>query len=105
MSEPARMWTQQPRVGERLGREQRTFRHAHPVLRAKEHLRHEDYRDCGCADITWHGTQAWRPDWGHDLPLKSPPSNTKEGDDADEEVAKSRKRTTSRRDLGRNDSF
>ncbi len=39
------------------------FRHAHPVLRAKEHLRNQDSKGC-CADITWHGTRAWQADWG-----------------------------------------
>jgi hypothetical protein len=54
--------------------------------------------------------KSWRPDWGHDLTLKSSPtetkaSDTKEGDDADEEVARSRRRSTSRRELARNESF
>jgi Mg-chelatase subunit ChlD len=48
--------------------------------------------------------KSWRPDWGNDLPLKSPPT-AKEGDEADEEVAKSRRRTTSRRELQRNPRF
>jgi isoamylase len=38
------------------------FRHAHPVLRPKEHFRGESTRGC-CADITWHGTRAWSADW------------------------------------------
>jgi glycogen operon protein len=40
------------------------FRHAHPVLRPREHMQHRDYAGSGCADITWHGTQAWNADWG-----------------------------------------
>ena len=39
------------------------FRHAHPALRSCDHLRHTDYKDAGLPDISWHGTQAWRPDW------------------------------------------
>ncbi len=39
------------------------FRHAHPVLRGRDHLRNQDYVDSGYADITWHGTQAWNADW------------------------------------------
>jgi glycogen operon protein len=39
------------------------FRHAHPVLRGRDHLRHADYRDVGLPDISWHGTRAWQPDW------------------------------------------
>jgi glycogen operon protein len=40
------------------------FRHAHPVLRSKDHLRNADYLGCGYSDISWHGTRAWQPDWG-----------------------------------------
>jgi glycogen operon protein len=39
------------------------FRQAHPVLRGNEFLRNEDYLGSGCADISWHGAQAWHPDW------------------------------------------
>jgi glycogen operon protein len=39
------------------------FRHAHPVLRNREHYRNYDYVGSGYADITWHGTQAWNADW------------------------------------------
>ncbi|MEM1331812.1 MAG: vWA domain-containing protein [Actinomycetota bacterium] len=48
--------------------------------------------------------KSWRPDWGHDLSLKQPPS-AREGDDADEAVADARKRTTSRRELARRPDF
>ncbi len=40
------------------------FRRAHPALRSKEYLRNADYLGCGYADISWHGTRAWQPDWG-----------------------------------------
>ena len=40
------------------------FRRAHPALRSKEYLRNADYMGCGYADISWHGTRAWQPDWG-----------------------------------------
>jgi glycogen operon protein len=39
------------------------FRHAHPVLRSKDHLRNADYLGGGYSDISWHGTRAWQPDW------------------------------------------
>jgi glycogen operon protein len=39
------------------------FRHAHPVLRNKDHFRNQDYVGSGYADITWHGTRAWDADW------------------------------------------
>lgn len=39
------------------------FRHAHPVLRSRDHFRNADYVGSGYADITWHGTQAWNADW------------------------------------------
>lgn len=39
------------------------FRHAHPVLRNRDHYRNTDYMGSGYADITWHGTQAWNADW------------------------------------------
>jgi glycogen operon protein len=39
------------------------FRHAHPILRNKDHFSHNDYKSTGYADITWHGTQAWNADW------------------------------------------
>jgi glycogen operon protein len=39
------------------------FRHAHPVLRGKTHLRNHDYLGSGYADITWHGVKAWNADW------------------------------------------
>jgi len=40
------------------------FRHAHPALRSKEHLRNTDYVGSGYSDVSWHGTRAWQPDWG-----------------------------------------
>jgi len=39
------------------------FRRAHPVLRSRYHLRNQDYVGSGYADISYHGTQAWTPDW------------------------------------------
>ncbi|MDF5733233.1 MAG: glycogen debranching protein GlgX [Rhizonema sp. PD38] len=42
------------------------FRKVHPVLRNRYHFRNVDYVGSGYTDITWHGTQAWNPDWsGH----------------------------------------
>jgi len=40
------------------------FRHAHPILRAREHLRGHSCERSRYPDISWHGTQAWRVDWG-----------------------------------------
>lgn len=39
------------------------FRRAHPVLRSRTHFQHKDYVGSGFADITFHGTQAWKPDF------------------------------------------
>ncbi|MCE7068576.1 glycogen debranching protein GlgX [Dyadobacter sp. CY326] len=39
------------------------FRRAHPVLRSRTHFHHRDYVGSGFADITFHGTQAWQPDF------------------------------------------
>ena len=40
------------------------FRRAHPVLRGRDYLLHADPAGYGYSDISWHGTQAWQPDWG-----------------------------------------
>jgi isoamylase len=47
----------------RYAREVIAFRHAHPVLRRREPFRHADVADSGYPDISFHGTQAWAPDW------------------------------------------
>jgi isoamylase len=39
------------------------FRHAHPVLRGRDHLRNADISGSGYPDISWHGTRAWSADW------------------------------------------
>ena len=39
------------------------FRQNHPILRNCRHFSHTDYVGSGYADITWHGTRAWQPDW------------------------------------------
>ncbi|HMD87674.1 MAG TPA: glycogen debranching protein GlgX [Anaerolineaceae bacterium] len=39
------------------------FRLAHPVLRNRWHLINQDRIGSGYPDISWHGTQAWNPDW------------------------------------------
>jgi isoamylase len=39
------------------------FRKAHAVLRNRTHLRNQDYVGSGYPDISWHGVQAWQPDW------------------------------------------
>ncbi|MBE2267126.1 MAG: glycogen debranching enzyme, partial [Anaerolinea sp.] len=39
------------------------FRRAHPVLRSRTHFAHSDYTGSGLPDISFHGTEAWKPDW------------------------------------------
>lgn len=39
------------------------FRKAHPVLRRRYHLHERDLIDSGYPDISWHGVEAWKPDW------------------------------------------
>ena len=39
------------------------FRRSHPVLRSRTHFAHSDYVGSGIPDISFHGTEAWRPDW------------------------------------------
>lgn len=39
------------------------FRMAHPVLRGCMHFQNVDYVGSGYADISWHGSRAWEPDW------------------------------------------
>jgi isoamylase len=52
----------------RFARHMIAFRRAHPVLRSAEHPGRPHNKGCPCADITWHGTQAWNADWsGHAL--------------------------------------
>jgi len=59
-------WSLQQQNGDyhRFVRKMIAFRRAHPVLRSKDYFRHADYVGSGYSDISWHGTQAWRPDWG-----------------------------------------
>jgi glycogen operon protein len=47
----------------RYAREVIAFRHAHPVLRRREPFAHADVAASGYPDISFHGTQAWVPDW------------------------------------------
>jgi isoamylase len=39
------------------------FRHAHPVLRSRDHFHHTDRTGSGYADISWHGVRAWDAEW------------------------------------------
>ncbi len=39
------------------------FRHAHPIVRSKDHFSHQDVVGSGYADITWHGVRAWHAEW------------------------------------------
>jgi len=47
----------------RYAREVIAFRHAHPVLRRREPFAHADVAASGYPDISFHGTEAWVPDW------------------------------------------
>lgn len=40
------------------------FRMRHPILRGRWHFHHQDRVGSGYPDISWHGTHAWKPDWG-----------------------------------------
>lgn len=39
------------------------FRKAHPVLRNRFHFQQIDSDNSGYPDISWHGVEAWNPDW------------------------------------------
>jgi glycogen operon protein len=65
------------------------FRKAHPVLRHERYLRNEDYVGSGYADVTWHGTQAYAPDWSEDsrtLAFMLCGKHAREGRDVDDYV-------------------
>jgi len=47
----------------RFTREMIRFRHQHSVLRSRSFFEHRDRVGSGYADITFHGTQTWRPDF------------------------------------------
>ncbi|MCA9934156.1 MAG: glycogen debranching protein GlgX [Ardenticatenaceae bacterium] len=42
-----------------------TFRKVHTALRNQAHFRHEDYVGSGYPDISFHGVEAWQPDWAY----------------------------------------
>lgn len=42
------------------------FRRSHPALRSPNHVRGQDFAGSGYPDLSWHGTQAWLPDWSGD---------------------------------------
>jgi glycogen operon protein len=48
----------------RFVRKMIAFRLAHPVLRSRDFFHHADPAGRGYSDISWHGVQAWQPDWG-----------------------------------------
>ncbi len=39
------------------------FRKAHAVLRNRFHFQHREKAGSGYPDISWHGVEAWNPDW------------------------------------------
>lgn len=65
------------------------FRHAHPVLRPRHHMRHTDYVGTGIADITFHGHEAWQPDWdegSHSLAWMLSGKHACEGGEPDNDI-------------------
>jgi isoamylase len=42
------------------------LRDDHPVLRRNRHFTGQDEVGSGYPDISWHGTEAWKPDWSAD---------------------------------------
>jgi len=45
------------------------YRAAHPVLRGRHHPYGTPAEGCSYAEISWHGTSAWQPDWSPDSRL------------------------------------
>lgn len=41
------------------------LRRNHPILHMKEELKIMDYKGCGFPDLSYHGTEAWRPDFSY----------------------------------------
>lgn len=41
------------------------FRKEHKILHMDEQLKTMDYISCGCPDLSFHGTQAWYPDYSN----------------------------------------
>ena len=39
------------------------LRKAHPILRKRHHFQNRDATNSGYPDISWHGAEAWNPDW------------------------------------------
>ncbi|MBD3174927.1 MAG: glycogen debranching protein GlgX [Armatimonadia bacterium] len=39
------------------------LRQAHPSLRPRDHMNGEDHSGAGYPDLSWHGAEAWQPDW------------------------------------------
>jgi isoamylase len=65
------------------------FRRAHPALRNRTHFQHQDYMGTGFADITFHGTNLWQPDWGagsHSLAFMLSGAHAREGRETDADI-------------------
>src|SRR5262249_47309709 len=58
-------WTQVTEQADMLRFTRRciALREDHPVLRRNRHFTGRDEAGSGYPDISWHGTQAWKPDW------------------------------------------
>ncbi len=41
------------------------LRRKHPILHMKDELKIMDYKGCGFPDLSYHGTEAWRPDFSY----------------------------------------
>lgn len=42
-----------------------TFRKEHGVFHLPKECMIMDYKSCGCPDISYHGSEAWKPSWEH----------------------------------------
>jgi glycogen operon protein len=65
------------------------FRHYHPVLRNRHHFKHQDLKGTGYADITFHGIEAWQPDWGtgsHSLAFMLSGAHAHNGQEPDDDI-------------------
>lgn len=60
-------WTLLERNGDlfRFFKQCLAFRRAHSALRNRTHFGQKDYTDSGLPGISWHGVEAWQPDWAY----------------------------------------
>ncbi|MFN2105949.1 MAG: glycogen debranching enzyme, partial [Candidatus Promineifilaceae bacterium] len=68
------------------------FRRAHHVLRNRYHFQHKETAGDGYPDISWHGIEAWNPDWSDSsrtlaFMLNGKEAERRPGDEADQSNA------------------